>query len=229
MTVGRPSRPRLIVLCEGDSERGFVDQVIAPRLGEFGIDLQAVRVTTGRKGAKVFRGGALNVSRLAKEAASFHRQSNAPIVTTLIDWHELPADFLDLVGGKANATVDNVERALKAHVEAGFERKDWFVPYIQMHEFEALFFADLTCVATGYPEHADALEELTRTTASMSPEDINHGADTHPAARLAATFGGKIPKGEVWGSMLQNIPFETLLARCPRFAAWYRKLESLGA
>jgi len=150
--------------------------------------------------------------------------------TTMFDLYALPKDFpgFDDAMGKPTATlrVQAFEAALENDI--GFAR---FIPYIQLHEFEALVLVDPAKIAAQFERNsADRgirrLDELVRST---PPEEIDQGESTAPSKRIIA----EIPeydglKSSAGPQIVQAIGLAAIRAKCPHFDAWVKRLESLG-
>jgi hypothetical protein len=105
-----------------------------------------------------------------------------------------------------------------------------FVPYIQLHEFEALVLADPSKLSSEFPAQTPEIQGLIELVAGYtSPEDIDDGADTAPSKRIIE----KIPayrgrKAAVGPLVTERIGLATLRERCPHFGDWVTRLESLA-
>ncbi|MCI8992175.1 MAG: DUF4276 family protein [Eubacterium sp.] len=80
-------------------------------------------------------------------------------------------------------SVHILEEALKADIVSGMDLKNLsqrFIPYIQLHEFEALLFTDITVLKKDYLEREDMVRigKLYEDTKDIPPEEINHGEET---------------------------------------------------
>jgi hypothetical protein len=107
---------------------------------------------------------------------------------------------------------------------------DWrFIPYIQLHEFEALVMACLPFLESLYDDHEqlNGLASLQIEVASLQPEEINDSRDTAPSKRLLRHIPDyrKVSDGPyaIYSAGLAHVR-----NRCPRFDAWIKRLESLG-
>lgn len=97
-----------------------------------------------------------------------------------------------------------------------------FVPYIQLHEFEALLFSS----NAGFKEYFSPLEQEKTNAivrAYANPEDINSSPDKAPSKRLLAIHANydKILEGNL---IALCVGIDTILNRCPRFKNWIEKL-----
>src|SRR5438045_122269 len=102
-----------------------------------------------------------------------------------------------------------------------------FIPYLQLHEFEALILTDASCLAKYYPNRRDDLLKLAKTVETQfnSPEEVN--GMTSPSRRIKTVVPEyqKLPFGI---SAVRDLGFEKIRARCKHFDAWLRRLEDLS-
>jgi hypothetical protein len=128
---------------------------------------------------------------------------------------------------------------LAAHAGKHF-RAELFIPYVQVHEFEALLFADVAKLAEELAERSGPNQiQLTECFQSVldeaggEPETINDGYDTCPSRRIeSAVSKCNVPKYKKkrHGPLIAGkIGLEALRAACPHFGQWLGRLESLGA
>jgi len=103
-------------------------------------------------------------------------------------------------------------------------KPDRFVPFVLMHEFEALLFADINKFAhyAGRPDLALKLNPIRERFAS--PEEINDSPYTAPSKRLLAEFPGynKPIHGNV---AILEIGLAKIRVVCPIFDEWVTRLE----
>jgi len=101
-----------------------------------------------------------------------------------------------------------------------------FIPFVMVHEFEALVFADSGKAANilGAPGLQEIMDDILR--AAGGAEQVNDGEDTHPKARLqnAARNYHECVDGP---DIVHEIGMEVLKAKCPRFGKWVQRLENL--
>jgi len=105
-----------------------------------------------------------------------------------------------------------------------------FLPYIQLHEFEAVLLADPSKFATYYDGCTREIEQLQLLAATVaSPELIDDGQQTAPAKRIAALIPAYADEKPIAGPIIAAaIGPETIRKRCPHFNAWLTRLENLG-
>ncbi len=119
---------------------------------------------------------------------------------------------------------------MSSEVAAGmgrsFDRRR-FVPYVMMHEFEAMLFSDCSgfCRAVGRADLSAPLEEIRR--AFATPEDIDDSQETAPSKRILHL----LPSYEkpLMGNLgVLQIGLDTIRAECPHFNGWLERLEELA-
>ena len=113
----------------------------------------------------------------------------------------------------------------KAIEERHLDNRHLFIPYLQLHEFEALLFSNKEVLFRNIPRTAiQALEQVFEE--FSNPELINEHPDTTPSQRLKNNIDGY--NKVVYGSILAGaIGIEAMQARCPHFAEWIEKLKRL--
>ena len=100
-----------------------------------------------------------------------------------------------------------------------------FIPFVTMHEFEALLFSDCERFALGIgkPEMTDPLQEIRN--AFSNPEEIDDSPDTAPSKRVVALIPGY--QKPLMGTLAAlGIGLVAMRAECPHFDAWVKRLET---
>ena len=59
-----------------------------------------------------------------------------------------------------------------------------FIPYVQLHEFEALLLTDPGKLLSFYPDKKTAVVRLQNEISGMHPEEINEEPTTAPSKRI---------------------------------------------
>ena len=219
---------RLYITVEGQAEKEFADRALKPHLAGYAIDVRHRVVVTNRKLGK--RGGILDfnkirgdISRLMKE----DRHGEARF-TTMVDLYALPAEFPGWAEAQTKSRpVDRVAVLEKALATEFAESR--FIPFIQLHEFEALLYCDLGELQRRIANSESGIEALKRDVLNLDPEEINEGATTAPSKRIIR----HVPiyernKVRVGASAAAAIGLSKLRTQCPHFGSWLSQLESLG-
>ena len=216
---------RLNFIVEGQAEETFVNRQLAPYLAQRSIWVYVRCVQTSRG----HRGGLVNYAKARGDISRWMRQESGDNVrfTTMFDLFRLPSDFPRY--DAAASAPDPRSRATALENAMGEDIGDYrLVPYIQVHEFEALVLADPTALSDEYPESAAGVDQLVAMAARHpSPEEINSGPKTAPSKRIME----KIPTyRKLSGPILTGrIGLSRLRDKCPHFGAWVERLESLGS
>ena len=154
-------------------------------------------------------------------------------------FYGMPGDWPGRAGAKNlpwHQRVTHVEQAMVADVADAvgvkFDKRQ-FVPYVQLHEFESLAFADvskLAAVAAALKNfNASAIEShFSEILAEAgNAEAINYGHDTCPFRRITAyvpAFAKRLHSPMV----VKRIGFQQLRKACAHFSNWVTTLEVLS-
>jgi len=224
----------LHVLCEGQTEERFVKDVLAPYLRGFGVYTKAVLLVTSRK--KDAKGGMLSYAKAAGDLQLLLKQyrdsdNERHIFTTMFDYYALPDDF---PGFAEAGKMADVRRRISC-IEEEFGRtiaSSRFIPYIQLHEFEALLFSDIEKLAGDYPLAKKQISVLKdETDAYADPEMIDNGRATAPSKRIIKALEknynyNKVASGARTASA---IGLNVILEKCRHFRGWIDRIISLAA
>lgn len=225
---------RVIAVVEGQTEQGFIRELLAPWLGERGVSITARIV--GRPGHK---GGVGGYEQSRRDMLLLLKQEQATFVTTMFDFYGMPSSWPGRKEADASP-LDKKARVIEEAIGADIAEElgtsfnpQRFLPYVQMHEFEALAFADVNSLAsvvaplTHYS--TDRFIHVFQAIIDIAehPEAINDNYETCPSRRIAQIAPGynKLAHGL---TITKRIGIETLTARCPHFASWVTRLEALG-
>lgn len=218
---------RVVAIVEGQTERTFVRDVLAPWLGWKGVLLTARLI--GRPGHK---GGIGDFGRAKNEIASLLKQESGTIITTMFDFYGMPKTWPGRAEAsrvshdhKARTVEQAIKVALKAHLGSAFD-EGRLLPYVQMHEYEALLFSQPNAISA-VMRAEDSLAELEEIRNSFeTPEHINDTPETAPSKRLEAIF--PFYQKTFHGILASKvIAIETMRRECPHFDEWLTTLESL--
>lgn len=211
------------ITVEGQTEERFVKWLLAPYLKARGLNMQPVLMLNslvrrsrggwGNGNYQVFKAGIMPL--LKAYPLHFH--------TTLVDYYGLAQDWPRYAQALALPTVYERVHALEAAFAADVNHPN-LIPYIQVHEFEALLFsrADLM---DDYLETEGAFTQM-RAEFSQNPEFINNSRATAPSKRILSLRPSY--KKTVDGLLLaQSMGIEAMRQACPHFNDWLTRLEGL--
>jgi len=220
---------RLYLLVEGETELQFSRDVLSPHLELFEIALNSMMVVTNRKLNK--KGGIVNFGHVKNEMLRLTKQHTGTDVyfSTMLDLYALPSEFPAWNDAQKHVSptkkVDVLEQAFKEVIN-----DSRFLPYIQLHEFEALLYCDLSQLAQRIPNSEQALDKLKNEVAYLAPEEINAGKETAPSKRIIkyVPLYEKV-KVRVGAPAAAAIGLPTLRSQCPHFNQWIKQLEHLSS
>ena len=217
----------VVSIVEGKTEQVFIEKILAPYLGHKNIGIRATQVSkSGQKG------GDVRFSRVKRDLEGHLKQRTDTFVTTFIDYYgtkEWPG--LDSVPPQASPEIiaKTINDATKEQVATLFlaQRADRrFIPFVAVHEFEALLFSDVRILAQQLV--VDASEISTVISECGSPEAINNNPQTVPSKRLDGwTANNKFLKITTGISVAEKIGIEKMRAKCPLFDRWLSTFEEI--
>jgi hypothetical protein len=223
---------RLNVIVEGQTEEAFLHAVLEEHLAqrEIFVAVRCVETSRDKKRHKIFRGGLLDYRRARDDLFRWMKEDQRPEAwfSTMFDLYALPDDFPDY--GEARKQATSAKRV--AALEQGFGQAvnhPRFVPYVQLHEFETLLFADLSKLDWEFLEHAPAIDRLNAVAAQFAtPEDIDDGETTAPSKRIIDEIPDYAFRKSSAGPLVASkIGLPVLRQKCPHFRAWLERLEAL--
>lgn len=217
----------LYFLCEGETEKAFVLQKLYPHFiarGTYDVEFELPRKTRG--GIKRYGNFVGDLKR------ALGAKPNRRVVTTLFDFYRLPTDFPEYPAAQEiqdkPKRCDFLQDALKR--DLNHAENPNFLPYIQLHEFEALVFAlsPEEIEKSGFAAVSEiqafrALKEEMKAK-NLAPEDVNDGSETSPSNRLKRVFPS-YRKPLHGPALLEKASLDDLREACPRFSAWLDQLE----
>lgn len=222
------------VLCEGQTEQGFVEEVLRPYLQAHGVaGVKSILITTNKK--KNARGGMLAYSQAVTDLELLRKMKpdgeyERHIFTTMFDLYALPNDFPDYEAAKALG--EPYKRV--AALETAFAKAindERFIPYIQLHEFEALLFCGIEHLARRYPGCEGRCEQLRKDLEKAgNPELINNSPKTAPSKRIIKAIEGdkkrhyNYNKPVTGKEVTKSVGIDGLRTQCKHFDEWIKKL-----
>ncbi len=220
---------RVVAVVEGHTELAFVRDVLAPELGLQGVFLYASLV--GMPGHK---GGVGKYQRAQRDILTVLKNDAGAFCTKMFDYYGMPDSWpgrRQAAGEVHNRKASTVEDAIKADIVKrlgeNFNPRR-FVPYIQMHEFEALLFSDPVVLgeAIQVPSKASSLASIANQFGS--PEEINDDSQSAPSRRILQMLPRyqKVVHGNI---AAKRIGLQHMRGKCPHFDEWLKKLESLAS
>lgn len=206
---------RVHVVCEGLTEITFVRELLARHLQSKGLLVHASNL-----------GGGLTYTKLRRDIRTFLLTSDPYFrITTMVDLFKLPEDFPGRLACDEHSDPYQRVEALEAQF-ADDVADQRFIPYLQLHEFEALILADPVRLAEYYPNREDEIREMASALDDFeSPEHVNQQAP--PSYRIKAAVP-EYQKALAGAITLLAIGIDKIRNRCHHFNEWLAKLEGLA-
>ena len=221
---------RLCLTAEGQTEQTFAARLLTPHLASLGVYLAKARrpLTSKKKGT---RGGLFRYRVVRDDIGRWLKEDRAADVwfSTMFDLYKLPKDFPGYSETRAEpdplVRVDKLETAFAEDVN-----DSRFIPYIQLHEFEALLLSDPTAFGCYYTRHAKEIAALVKLAEALdAPERIDDGEQTAPSKRIGKEIPDYLDAKATAGPIIaMEIGLKTIRAKCPHFHQWLTKLEGLA-
>jgi len=225
---------RLLVHVEGQTEEGFVNEILPAHLVERGYSSVGARIF-GNARMRRNRGGVTPWSAASSDIVRHLKEDPTCIFTTMVDYYGLPksgdgawpgCDKAARQMGEKKAL--EIEAAMLDSVAARFGSSfnpRRFIPFVLWHEFEGLLFSDCTAFsrAIARPDLQRAFAEVRQQFAT--PEDINDSTETHPS-KLVKHLMPQYQKPLHGLLAAREIGLDCIRRECPHFDGWLTELES---
>lgn len=221
---------RLHVTAEGQTEQNFANRVLRPHLANLNVfvDARCVLTSKDNRAGKEYRGGLSDYEKAKKDIQTWLKEDkNAECrFTSMFDLYALPRKFPGYEDAKKKNDPYERVRILEESMARDIDDRR-FIPYIQLHEFEALILADPRQLDWEYLEHDVPIENLISMVGSQNPELINDGENTAPSKRILKEIPeyDKVTAGVAVAGM---IGLQTLRGKCNHFNEWLSGLERLA-
>lgn len=224
------SNVHVYVVVEGHTEQTFVRDVLTPATSYQGIYLYPALM--GKPGHK---GGDIRFDRAKNDIGNFLQQRHNTYVSTMFDYSRIAADWPGMAevccrlkngatltaGQKATILETAMQRAIEeALPDSDAQRR--FVPYIEMHEFEALLFSDARVLAEKADIDLSAIHRILDKYGE--PEEINDNPLQAPSKQIMA-LNNSYRKVAMGKAVAEAIGISTLRKKCSHFNEWLAKLE----
>lgn len=222
---------RLNITTEGHTEHRFVKDALSKALQPNNIYCEVRSVLTSKELKK--RGGMTNYAKAKRDILQWIKNDHSDNArfTTMFDFYALPTDFPGFLDAqKFTSPYEKVSCIENAFAD---DINDYrFIPYIQLHEFEALLYADLDMLLfefEGYQNQINQLkQQLAATPCNNNPELVNEKRETSPSHRIIELIppyqGQKVGSGCI---IAELIGIEKIRNKCKHFNDWLTKLENI--
>jgi len=227
------SNVEVYVVVEGRTEQTFIRDVLAPAMSYRGVFLHPALI--GKPGHK---GGDIRFDRARTDIGDFLRQRHDTYVSTMFDYFRIDADWpgraevRQRIEGGATLTARQkagiLETATRQAIEQSYPQSNAgkrFIPYVEMHEFEAMLFSDANVLAGKADIDISAIDHILDE--HGDPEEIDDDPLQAPSRRIIALNNSyrKVAMGKV---ITEAIGIPILRKKCSHFNEWLTGLEALA-
>ena len=216
----------VVALVEGMTEKIFIQKIISPHLAQKNIFMTPILFS--KPGEK---GGDVKFDRAKNDIGLHLKQRVDTYLTTFFDFYGVGNDWPGYADAKRlrdprekAACINQATQCKVGELFSEFHPGKRFIPFVAVHEFEALLFSDPRVLA----EHLQI--EKSRIDAIIAecgnPEAINDSILTAPSKRLA-TLCDRFKKTTTGIAVAHQIGLSKIREKCPVFADWLTSLECL--
>ncbi len=224
---------RLLVEVEGQTEEEFVYNVLAPYLYEIGYDKVSASLM-GNARLRRHRGGVRSWSSVKLDFIRHLKSDPSIMLSTMVDFYGMPKTGDSEWPGRLEADslpfaqkASRVEEAMLDDISAELpECRTRLIPFVVMHEFEALLFSNCNrfAEAIALPEKESELQRVRDL--FSTPEMINDSPFTAPSKRISDIIPGY--QKPLYGTLAAlEIGIGEIRNECPHFNTWLTRLEQL--
>jgi len=207
----------VIIICEGPTEEVFCRNLLSQYLqNSCRIEIRLL-------------GGNCNWQRIKDMAEKALKQQKNALVTTFFDYYGVKTkkfpNWKETVGiNKANVRerIEILENGMFEEIDSNLRYR--FIPYVQLHEFEALLFNNIEVFDEMFEfEQYDRAELLNVFNEFPDPEMIDQGTETSPSHRLIKIIPAyrKVIQGN---AIAEKIGIEQIRQKNKHFNDWIEQL-----
>jgi hypothetical protein len=154
-------------------------------------------------------------------------------VTLLVDYYGIHKDWPGYEQSKRckehTQKFSTINQATSAEIQRLFPEQNKghrFIPYVSMHEIEALYFSDPPCLSEELGVDESEIDMILKKFGE--PESINDHPHTAPSKRLEALSQGRDFKKTTTGlAIAEKIGIKKMRERCSLFDSWLMNMERL--
>ena len=223
----------VVIVVEGQTEQTFVRDVLAKAMARRGVYLTAVLI--GKPGHK---GGDIRFERAKKDIGNFLKQRPDTYVSTMFDYFRIESDWpgrnrvnhqietgVSLTSNEKGKILEEETYNIILTEFGQYNAVNRFIPYIEMHEFEAMLFSDIDILAQKINVNISLVRDILAK--YDNPEEINDTPGNAPSRRILAMNRSyrKVAMGKAISEMTG---IDLIRQKCPHFNYWINKFERLA-
>jgi len=215
----------VMVLVEGQTEHTFIKNLLSPHI----INLTGNKVfLTPMLPGK--RGGDVRFERYKIDIGNHLKQRSDTYITLMFDYYGLK-EWPGLEEAKQQTMhsqkAEIINRKTNEEVNKLFSEQNRdcrFIPYVSMHEIEALYFSDPASIAQAINIKQTEIESILHKCGE--PEAINNSSATAPSKRLEK-LSDSFVKTTTGITIAKAVNIQRMREYCPLFNEWVSKIENL--
>ena len=216
----------VVALVEGRTEKIFIAEILAPYLATKGVFITPIVIS--KPGQK---GGDVRFSRVKNDIERHLKQRKIKYLTLCIDLYGIKGDWPGLSEAKRQATpsskaakINSATQQRVSELYGDNEAGRRFIPYVAMHEFEALLFSGPQKLAEALHVSRSDIDKII--TECGEAENINDSPTTSPSKRIEKLYSG-FRKTSMGIAVARSIGLVAMRKKCPIFDSWIKTLENL--
>jgi hypothetical protein len=221
---------KLFIVVEGETEERFLRKVLYSDFIQKGIHIEAQQWLTNRKLG--IGGGGSNfdlIENHLRRLISRYQYDENVFISVMVDLYAFPIggntvydeEVINQQSGKNKVLLLQDKMNNRMHYQN-------FIPYVQLHEYEALLLSKPDALLTFYTDKAQEVEGLKAEINGMHPEEINETPQGAPSKRIIKYLPHyKKQKTTAGVTTAEKIGLPFLRQACPHFNDWVTKLESI--
>jgi hypothetical protein len=218
------SYAEIVAIVEGKTEQIFIQELVSPYLTQKNIYMTPIIIS--KPGQK---GGDVKFSRVINDIELHLKQRKDTFLTLFVDYYGIKKDWPGLKVAKKQLFPDKkaekINTATKEHVNKLFGKynsDNRFIPYIAMHEFEALLFSDPYELSKQLQVSQKEIDKILKVCGD--PEKINDSPSFSPSKRLQK-LSSRFKKTTTGITVAKNIGLIKIREACPVFNKWLTEIE----
>jgi Domain of unknown function (DUF4276) len=214
----------IVAIVEGKTEQIFIQEIVSPYLAQKSIYITPIIIS--KPGQK---GGDVKFSRAKNDIGLHLKQRSDTFLTLFVDYYGIKSDWPGLEESKKQPSsrrkAEIFNRATKDQVNKLFgdynsDRR--FIPYVAMHEFEAILFSEPKKLADQLRISQAKIDTILEECGE--PEEIDDSPQSAPSKRLE-NLSSRFKKTSTGIAIAKAIGLVKIREHCPIFNKWLTEIE----
>jgi Domain of unknown function (DUF4276) len=221
---------KLFIVVEGETEERFLRKVFYNAFITQGIHIEAQQWLTNRKLG--IGGGGNNFdlieNHLRRLMAKYQHDKDV-FISVMVDLYAFPKGGNTVYDDEVSRQQNGKNKALllQDKMKNRLQYQN-FIPYVQLHEYEALLLSKPDALLTFYTDKTKEIESLKAEINGIHPEEINETPQGAPSKRIIKYLPRYEKQKTTAGvSTAEKIGLLFLRENCSHFNDWVKKLESI--